>query len=89
MITRCRVRSHGKTALQMMKGRASVAELVPFGETVMFKVPKTGDHVGSFEGRWDEGVWLGSSIRDGMSLIGTTVGVFKVGTIRRKPDGEQ
>ena len=28
-------------------------------------------------------------VRDGMSLIGTPTGVYKVGTIRRKPDGEQ
>ena len=89
LITRCRVRAHGKTALQLMKGRTSLAELVPFGETIWFKIPKTGNAVGSFEDRWEQGVWIGSTIRDGMSLIGTPSGVFKVGTIKRKPDGEQ
>ena len=89
IITRCRVRAHGKTALQVMKGRVSMTELVPFGETVMFKIPKTGASIGSFEDKWDEGIWLGSTIRDGMHLIGTSAGVFKVGTIRRKADGEQ
>ena len=54
LITRCRARSHGKTFLQVMKGRTSLAELVPFGETVLFKIPKTGNAVGSFEDRWEE-----------------------------------
>ena len=40
-ITRCRVRSCGKTSLQLIKGRKSITELVPFGETVMFKISET------------------------------------------------
>ena len=72
-----------------MKGRVSLTELVPFGEVVMFKVPKTGDALGSFEDRWQQGVWLGCTIRDGMTIIGTHDGVHKVGTFKRKLDGEQ
>ena len=67
----------------------SLTELVPFGATVMFKIPKTSQAVGSFEDRWETGVLVGTTIRDGMSLIGTPTGVYKAGTIRRKPDGEQ
>ena len=59
IITQCRVRSHGKTALQLMKGQTSLTELLPFGEQILFKIPKTGDAVGSFEDRWESGVWLG------------------------------
>ena len=88
LITRCRVRKCGKTALQLIKGRKSLTELIPFGELVLFKVPKTAHAIGSFEERWESGVWLGSTIRDGMHLIGTGEGVFKVGTIRARPDGE-
>ena len=55
----------------------------------MFKIPKTSEAVGSFEERWETGLWIGTTFRDGMSLIGTPAGVYKVGTIRRKPDGEQ
>ena len=66
VITRCRVRAHGKTAMQVMKGRTALSELVPFGEVILFKVPKTGEAVGSFEDRWESGVWLGCTIRDGM-----------------------
>ena len=75
--------------MQLMKGRTSLTELLPFGEHVLFKIPKTGDAIGSFEDRWDSGIWLGCNVRDGMHLVGTRVGVFKVGTLQRKLDGEQ
>jgi hypothetical protein len=55
----------------------------------MFKIPKTSEAVGSFKERWETGVCIGTTVRDGMSLIGTPTGVYKVGTIRRKPYGEQ
>ena len=75
--------------MQLIKGRKSLTELVPFGETVIFKIPKTSQAVGSFEEKRETGVWIGTTILDGMSVIGTPTGVYKVGTIRRKPDGEQ
>ena len=71
LITRGRVRSCVTTSLQLIKGRKSLAELVPFGNTVMFKIPKASQAVGSFEERWETGVWVGTAIGDGMSLIGT------------------
>ena len=37
-----------------MKGRTYLAELMPFGETVLFKIPKTANAVGSFEDRWEK-----------------------------------
>ena len=80
IITRSRVRDHGRTSLRLMKGRVVNTEMLPFGETVLFKIPKTGHAVGSFEERWESGVWIGCTIRDGMHLIGTASGVFKVGT---------
>ena len=89
IITRCRVRSHGRTSLQLITGRNSLTELVAFGETVVFNIPKTKDVVGSSEERWETGVWIGCTIRDGMALIGTPAGVYKVGALKRQPDGEQ
>ena len=60
-----------------------------FGERILFKIPKTGQAVGSFEDRWEEGIWLGCTVRDGMTLVGTPAGVFKVGTIKRRAEDEQ
>ena len=62
LIARCRARSYGKTSLQLIKGRKSLTELVPCGETVMFKIPKTSRAVGSFEERWETGVWVDATI---------------------------
>ena len=85
LITRCRVRPNGKTAYQMMKGRRTHAKLACFVEIVYFKIPKTKLNPGTFEDRWDEGVWLGLDMRTAEYMIGTSVGVFRVATVRRKP----
>ena len=53
LITRCRVRENGKTALQLINGRKSLTEMLPFGELVFFKLPKTARAIGSFEERWE------------------------------------
>ena len=34
-VIRCRVQSHGTTSLQLMEGRSSLTELIPFGEHVL------------------------------------------------------
>ena len=65
LITRFRVRENGRTSYQMMKGRRSNSKLVPFGETVLFKIPKTEKKIGDFEDRWEQGIWVGFIIRSG------------------------
>ncbi len=84
LITRCRIRENGRTAFQLMKGRRSSAKLVPFGEVVLFKIPKTKKEVGSFEDRWEQGIWVGFVIRSGEHLVAKRMGVFKVSTVMRR-----
>ena len=84
LITKCRVRENGRTSYQMMKGRRSNAKLVPFGETVLFKIPKTQYKIGSFEDRWEQGIWVGFVMRSGEHLVATEKGVFKVSTVLRR-----
>ncbi len=84
IITRCRVREDGRTAYQLMKGRRCNAKLVPFAETVLFKIPKTQHRVGDFEDRWERGVWLGFIMKTGEHLVGTARGVFRVSTVMRR-----
>ena len=62
---------------------------VEFEEVVHFKIPNTKLMPGKFEDRWDEGLWLGFDMRSGENLIGTSVGVFKVATVQRKPIDER
>ena len=57
LITRCRVRPDGRTSLQNMRGRMLITKVAEFGEIVYFKIPKTNFMPGSFEDRWDEGIW--------------------------------
>ena len=85
VITRCRVRENGRTSYQLMKGRRSNAKLVPFAEAVLFKIPKTASRIGSFEDRWEAGIWVGFVMRSGEHLVATRKGVFKVSTVIRRP----
>ena len=84
-----RVREDGRTAYQLMKGRKCAAKLVPFGETVLFKVPKTSARLGGFEDRWESGCWIGFVVRSGEHLVGTKDGVYKVSTVMRRAAGKR
>ena len=46
LITRCRIRPNGRTALQVMKGRRPNGKLAEFCELVHFLIPKTKDMPG-------------------------------------------
>ena len=89
IITRCRVRDNGRTAYQEMKGRRTNAKMVPFGEAVLFKIPKTQFSLGDFQDRWEMGVWVGFMMRSGEHCVATANGVFRVSTIMRRPEGKQ
>ena len=41
LITRCKVHECGRTSLHRMKGQEPQRPIIPFGETVMFKIPNT------------------------------------------------
>ena len=87
VITRCKVHDCGRTSLTRMKGQKSFRPLLPFGETVMFKVPKTRRRIGDFEDRFEKGVWLGMTVQSGENIVATTDGVYRVGGVmRRAPD---
>ena len=85
LITRSEVKSDGKTALQKMKGRKTTGVLTSFGETVLFKLPRTNVTIGDFEDRFSEGTWVGLTARSGEHLIANAHGVFRAGAILRKP----
>ena len=60
-------------------------KLVPFGENVMFKIPKTTQRTGQFEDRWESGCWVGFAMRTGEQLVATGRGVFLVSRVMRRP----
>ena len=51
-----------------------------------FKIPNTKLTPGTLEDVRDEGLWLGFNMRSVEHFIGTNVGVFRVATVRRKPE---
>ena len=89
IITRCKVQPDGKTALQKMKGRRVNVPWIPFAESVLFKLPKVPNMPGDFRDRFENGVWVGCTIRSGEHLVATEKGVFKVGSIIRKPEDKR
>ena len=56
IITRCRVQPCGRTVLHRIKGQRTHRPMVPFGEAVLFKMPKTNTRIGDFEDRFEKGV---------------------------------
>ena len=89
LISRCRVRADGKTAIQRIRGRNPVSKIAEFGETVHFKIPKTQSMPGKYEDRLGEGLWLGFEMRTAEHLVGTNVGVFRVSSVMRRPIDER
>ena len=86
VITRCRTGEDGKTALQRIKGRKVSAPMIPFGETVLFKLPKVPKMPGDFKDRFETGTWVGCTVRSGEHLVATPGGVFKVSSVIRRAE---
>ena len=84
IISRNEINDDGKTALQRMKGRKTTGMMTNFGETVLFKLPRTNVTIGDFEDRFSEGVWVGLTVRSGEHVIATEHGTFRTGAIMRK-----
>ena len=66
IFTRCRIRENGRTAMQVIKGRRSNGELVPFGERVLWlpqsaasKKLEGGRNQNKLENKWSMGPLLG------------------------------
>ena len=78
-----------KTAWERIKGRKPIMPLVPFGETVMFKLPKVPNMAGDFRDRHEQGIWLGYTLRSGEYLIGCATGVYTVSSVNRRAEDQR
>ena len=54
-----------------------------FGESVWYLIPKSRGK-NKIKSRWASGIWLGIREESGEAIIGTSKGVIKVRTVRRK-----
>ena len=78
------------TPYERQLGRTCDIEIVPFGETVLYRIPEVArDRHQALEERWERGVWLGHARSTNAALIATVEGVIKAWGIRRLPEGQQ
>ena len=82
------VGSDGRNPYQRLRGKKMKQPLVEFGESVHFLIPDHGS-LGKMESKWRNGIYLGIRMESSEMLVGTSEGVFKVRSIRRKPDGQR
>ena len=85
ILTRSEVKEDGKTALQKMKGRRSNGVLFALGEAVMFKIPNHNVKIGDFEDRFEEGIWVGLTVRSGEHIVATQDGTYRTGAVMKRP----
>ena len=80
----------GKTAVQLIRGSKSSRNIAQFGEKILYKPLKlSGHHRGNMEDMFLDGIFLGMRLRSDEILIGTTRGVIKTRTVRRRVEEEQ
>ena len=80
----------GKTAVQLIRGSKSSRNIAHFGEKISYKPLKlSSHHRGNMEDNFLDGIFLGMRLRSDEFLIGTTRGVIKTRTLRRRVEEEQ
>ena len=71
-------------------GRKCQIDVVPFGETVLYRMPEVArDRHQALEERWEKGIWLGHARSTNATLVATDTGVIKVWGVRRLAEGQQ
>ena len=75
----------GCTPYKRLKGKSWRIPLAAFGEKVEFKTkPESKSNP-----TWQEGIFLGIKEASTEKIVGTKDGTYAVGSIQRKPTGEQ
>ena len=79
-----------KTPYERQTGRSCNIEVIPFGETILYRLPEIArDKHQALEPRWSKGIWLGHARSTNAALVATSEGVIKVWGFRRLPEGQQ
>ena len=91
MMTRyVRVGDMGKTAVQLIRGSKSSRNIAQSGEKILYKPLKlSSHHRGNMEDTFLDGIFLGMRLRPDEILKGTSRGVIKTCTPRRRVEEEQ
>ncbi|MCP4192560.1 MAG: hypothetical protein GY768_18250, partial [Planctomycetaceae bacterium] len=83
LLNRFHQHDDGLTSYQRRWGKTCQLPLCEFAEQVLFRIPQRGPRR-KFEDVWFPGLWLGRDPDSSEIMIGTSTGVFKVRSIRRR-----
>ena len=84
-VTKFEVKTNGRTAYHMLKGRECSGELAAFGQKVLFMLPKR-PRGGDMQTRWSEGFWLGKLWRSDEHILAADGGVIRARSIKAMPE---
>ena len=80
----------GKTVVQLIRGPTPSRNIAQFGKNILYNPLKlSGRHRGNMEDTFLDGIFLGMRLRSDEILVGTTTGVIKTRTLRRRVEEEQ
>ena len=88
MLTCYSIGKDGRTAYQRMKGCRRTRPIACFGENIWYKKAVT-NHLNKLECRWEPGIWLNVDMHTNEVIIGTSRGVVKAKSVRRRPLAER
>ena len=82
--TRYTVRPSGRTPYEELYMTQYTSPVLMFAESVLAR--KIVENTGKFVSSWESGLWLGRSTTTNEHIVGTTIGVIKVRTVKRRPE---
>ena len=78
------VKRNGRTAFEELRLAKFQAPLLEFGESVLGK--DCTDHDSKLASSWRVGLWLGRSEHSGEHILGSSTGIAKCRTVKRRPE---
>ena len=85
LVNRYEVGRDGRTPHERLRGKASRLVGLEFGERVNFRRTAVGSRMAKLDSLWSDGVFLGYRAVSGEIVVGTSDGVYKTRTVKRKP----
>ena len=90
IVNRYRRRGDGLTSYHAITGTGYTGEIVPFGETVLYKIPITHERLAKggvlqhkLDSGWEKGLWIGKHDRSDDHMMLTAKGMSRARTVRR------
>ena len=89
LVNRYEVGHDGKTPYERLRGKQSRLLGLEFGELLHFRRHRAAGKQAKLDESWADGVFLGYRTLSGETIVGTSKGVMRTRTVRRKPAEER